>query len=200
MKRVGFVLKVKSDKIEEYKQHHQQVWPEMLDALRRNGWHNYSLFMKADGTLFGYFEAAEDFEAALAGMAKEEVNAKWQNFMAPYFEALEASQPDKSMQETGRGLPPRLTVLQAQPWRSATASGRPGALARERMLAATRPSGYLMYLIRRSLGSAVSHQLRMLAPKLLRDIARPANRRTLGTIPAAFPQGTRSRRWTSCRA
>jgi len=99
MKRVGFVLKVKTDRIEEYKRHHKQVWPEMLNALRRNGWHNYSLFMRADGTLFGYLEAAEDFERALAGMAKEEVNAKWQSFMTPYFEALEASQPDKSMQE-----------------------------------------------------------------------------------------------------
>jgi L-rhamnose mutarotase len=28
----------------------------MLEALSRSGWHNYSLFMRADGTLFGYFE------------------------------------------------------------------------------------------------------------------------------------------------
>ena len=35
MKRIGFILKVKQDKIEEYKRHHEQVWPEMLDALRR---------------------------------------------------------------------------------------------------------------------------------------------------------------------
>ena len=26
MKRVAFVLKVKADKIEEYKEHHEQVW------------------------------------------------------------------------------------------------------------------------------------------------------------------------------
>ena len=45
MKRVGFILKVKQDKIEEYKRHHEQVWPEMLEALRAAGWHNYSLFM-----------------------------------------------------------------------------------------------------------------------------------------------------------
>jgi L-rhamnose mutarotase len=99
MKRIGFVLKVRREKIEEYKQHHQRVWPEMLDALRRNGWHNYSLFMKPDGTLFGYFETPENLENAVAGMSKEEVNAKWQQFMAPYFEALEASQPDESMRE-----------------------------------------------------------------------------------------------------
>jgi L-rhamnose mutarotase len=99
MKRIGFVLKVRRDKIKEYKKHHQQVWPEMLDALRRNGWHNYSLFMKPDGTLFGYFETPERLDKAVAKMAKEPVNAKWQKFMAPYFEALEASRPDESMQE-----------------------------------------------------------------------------------------------------
>ena len=88
MKRVGFLLKVKEDKLDEYKTHHEQVWPEMLDALRRTGWGNYSLFMRKDGLLFGYFEAVEDFDASLAGMAKEAINDKWQEFMAPYFENL----------------------------------------------------------------------------------------------------------------
>lgn len=99
MKRVGFLLKVKPDKIAEYKAHHQQVWPEMLDALRRNGWHNYSLFLREDGVLFGYFEAEASFEASLAGMAAEEVNARWQEYMAPYFENLGGAHADQSMQE-----------------------------------------------------------------------------------------------------
>ena len=53
MKRVAFLLKVKEDKTEEYRKRHESVWSEMLDALRRNGWHNYSLFMRDDGLLFG---------------------------------------------------------------------------------------------------------------------------------------------------
>jgi L-rhamnose mutarotase len=86
MKRVGFLLKVKEGMLEEYKKRHEAVWPEMLDALRRTGWHNYSLFMREDGLLFGYFEAEESFQASLDGMAKEEINAKWQDSMAPFFE------------------------------------------------------------------------------------------------------------------
>ena len=54
MKRIAFLLKVREDKIAEYVKHHESVWPEMLDALRRTGWHNYSLFMRDDGLLFGY--------------------------------------------------------------------------------------------------------------------------------------------------
>jgi L-rhamnose mutarotase len=99
MKRVGFLLKVKADKLEEYKQHHEAVWPEMLAALRRTGWHNYSIFAREDGLLFGYFEAADSFQASLAGMSHEEINAKWQDFMAPYFENLSGAHADQSMIE-----------------------------------------------------------------------------------------------------
>ena len=99
MKRIGFLLKVRADKLDEYRSHHEKVWPEMLDALERNGWHNYSLFMRDDGLLFGYFETPESFEAALAGMAREEVNARWQAFMAPYFESLDGLNPDEGMVE-----------------------------------------------------------------------------------------------------
>jgi len=99
MKRVGFVLKVKQDKIAEYREHHKAVWSEMLDALRRTGWHNYSLYLREDGLLFGYFETPESFQAALAGMAKEDVNARWQEFMAPYFENLGGVHADESMVE-----------------------------------------------------------------------------------------------------
>jgi len=99
MRRVGFLLKVRQDKLEEYKAHHRAVWPEMLDALRRTGWHNYSLFMRDDGLLFGYFETPESLAAAQAGMAKEEVNARWQSFMAPFFENLGGQHPDEGMIE-----------------------------------------------------------------------------------------------------
>ncbi len=99
MRRVGFLLKVRQDKLEEYKARHKKVWPEMLDALRRTGWHNYSLFMRDDGLLFGYFETPESFQAALAGMSNEEINRKWQEFMAPYFENLSGAHADESMVE-----------------------------------------------------------------------------------------------------
>jgi L-rhamnose mutarotase len=99
MRRVGFLLKVKEDRIREYQEHHKAVWPEMLDALRRTGWHNYSLFMRDDGLLFGCFETPESFQAALDGMAKEEINARWQEFMAPFFEGLDGAHADENMLE-----------------------------------------------------------------------------------------------------
>ena len=99
MKRVAFLLKVKQDKIAEYKKHHEAVWPEMLDALRRTGWHNYSLHLREDGLLFGYCETPDGFPAALDGMACEEINARWQDLMALYFEGLGGAHADEGMVE-----------------------------------------------------------------------------------------------------
>ena len=61
MKRVGFILKVREDLIEDYKDIHLNVWPEMKQALKKSGWHNYSLFMSKNGMIFGYFEAKNHF-------------------------------------------------------------------------------------------------------------------------------------------
>ncbi|RPI22741.1 MAG: L-rhamnose mutarotase [Chloroflexota bacterium] len=99
MKRIAFLLKVRPDRIEEYKARHRAVWPEMLAALRRTGWHNYSLFMREDGLLVGYFETPESLQAAQDGMAQEEINAIWQASMDPFFESLGGLRPDESMVE-----------------------------------------------------------------------------------------------------
>jgi L-rhamnose mutarotase len=96
VKRVGFVCKVKEARIEEYKKHHREVWPEMLDALRRTGWHNYSLFMGKDGLMFGYFETPQSFAAASQAIANEEINSRWHEFMIAFFETMER---DKSVFE-----------------------------------------------------------------------------------------------------
>ena len=86
MNRVCFTLRVKPDMLDEYRAHHAEVWPEMLDALSRTGWHNYSLFLRDDGLLIGYFETPGTLEDAVAGMENEPVNARWQELMAPFFD------------------------------------------------------------------------------------------------------------------
>ena len=68
MQRVCFVLQVRPERLEEYKERHRVVWPDMQQALRETGWQNYSLFLRADGLLVGYLET-EDFERARAQMA-----------------------------------------------------------------------------------------------------------------------------------
>ncbi|MCP4418432.1 MAG: L-rhamnose mutarotase [Chloroflexi bacterium] len=73
--------------------------PEMLDAMRKAGWHNYSLFIREDGSLFGYFEAEESFAASLTALSKEEVISKWHTVMAPFFEGIDGTRADESLIE-----------------------------------------------------------------------------------------------------
>ncbi len=97
MTRVGFVLKVRGERLEEYRRRHREVWPEMLEALRDAGWHNYSLFLGEDGLLFGYLETPATFERALAAMAATDVNRRWQEAMAPLLELPPGAHADASM-------------------------------------------------------------------------------------------------------
>jgi len=96
MQRICFVLQVKSERLDEYKERHRRVWPEMQAALRETGWVNYSLFLREDGLLVGYLET-EDFGRARAGMAEREVNARWQREMADFFVQSEGVLPDRAM-------------------------------------------------------------------------------------------------------
>ena len=85
MERVCFELQVKPDRLDEYRERHAAVWPDMLAALREAGWGNYSLFLRGDGLVIGYLET-EDFAAARERMEETEVNEVWQASMAPLFE------------------------------------------------------------------------------------------------------------------
>ena len=95
MPRVCFQLQVRPDRIEEYRERHRAVWPEMLRALHETGWHNYSLFLRDDGLLVGYFETPVSVEEAQAGMARTAVNDRWQAEMAQFFEDLADRAPDE---------------------------------------------------------------------------------------------------------
>jgi L-rhamnose mutarotase len=94
--RFCFLLKVRREKMGEYKASHAKVWPEMLEALRETGWRNYSIFLKPDGLVIGYFEA-DDFEKCRAAMKDHPVNARWQAEMAPYFESLNGKSADDTL-------------------------------------------------------------------------------------------------------
>ena len=96
--RVCFQLQVKPERLAEYRERHAAVWPDMLQALADTGWHNYSLFVREDGLLIGYFETPS-LEAAQAGMAATEVNARWQAEMAEFFVDLGDASPDTGFVE-----------------------------------------------------------------------------------------------------
>ena len=94
MRRVCFTLQVDPARLAEYRERHQAVWPEMLEALRDAGWHDYSLFLRDDGLLVGYL-MTDDLEAAQTAMEATDVNRRWQAEMAPFFVELPGGRPDR---------------------------------------------------------------------------------------------------------
>ena len=68
MERVCFLARVRPDRLEEYREAHRRVWPEMTAALSSAGWTNYTIFLADDGLLVGYLET-DDYQAALKRMA-----------------------------------------------------------------------------------------------------------------------------------
>lgn len=77
MKRYGSVIRVRPEKLQQYKEIHTRVWPEVLDMIHRCSIRNYSIYHK-DGYLFSYFEyIGDDYAADMAKMAADPKTREW---------------------------------------------------------------------------------------------------------------------------
>ena len=93
MKRYGWVIGVRGDKIAEYKKLHADVWPGVLDMIKQCHIENYSIYLRKleDGKtyLFSYLEyTGDDFDADMAKMAADPTTQKWWDVCKPCQEPL----------------------------------------------------------------------------------------------------------------
>ena len=89
MKRYGSVIKVKPEKLEEYKKLHAAVWPGVLKKIKECNISNYSIYYK-DGLLFSYFEyTGTDYDKDMARMAEDEETQRWWDVCKPCQQPLE---------------------------------------------------------------------------------------------------------------
>ncbi len=89
MRRIGQVIGVRQDRIEEYEAIHREVWPGVLDTIRKHNIRNYSIFRQGN-ILFSYFEyVGEDYDADMAGIAADPVTQEWWKLTDPMQEPLE---------------------------------------------------------------------------------------------------------------
>ena len=95
MKRYGMVIKVRPERLEEYKRLHAKVWPAVLRTISECYIHNYSIYHK-DGYLFSYFEYhGDDFGADRAKMAADPVTQAWWAVCEPCQEPLPTRAPSE---------------------------------------------------------------------------------------------------------
>lgn len=92
MVRVASKMTVYKNCYDEYEKRHNEIWPEMVEMLRKHGISNYSIFLEEEtGFLFAYFEA-KDKELA-DSVSKDPACAKWWDYMKDIMETNSNNSP-----------------------------------------------------------------------------------------------------------
>lgn len=95
MRRYGSVIKVRPEKLGEYKRLHAAVWPAVLDMIRQCNIRNYSIFYR-DGHLFSYFEyVGADYDADMARMAADPTTQEWWALCKPCQQPVDTAGDDE---------------------------------------------------------------------------------------------------------
>ncbi len=98
MERMGWVAKVKPDKVERYVELHADAWPAVLERNKSCNLQNYSIFLKrlpnGEHYLFSYLEyTGDDFEADMKKMAADAEVQRWWAECKPCLEGVEELPP-----------------------------------------------------------------------------------------------------------
>ncbi|GMA22871.1 L-rhamnose mutarotase [Luteimicrobium album] len=93
--RVCFELRVRPELLDEYVARHRSVPPAMLREIAASGRRNYTIFLRPDGLLVGYFET-DDLAASEDYLARSPVATAWERDSARFFADLEG-RPDQGL-------------------------------------------------------------------------------------------------------
>jgi L-rhamnose mutarotase len=89
MQRMGRVIGVKPEAIEDYERIHAAVWPEVLATIHKCNIRNYSIF-RFGNLLFAYYEyIGDDHEADMAKMADDPKTREWWTHTDPMQQPLD---------------------------------------------------------------------------------------------------------------
>lgn len=79
MKRVGMIIGIRPEKIEEYKRLHADVWPEVLQGLAGANIRNISIFLRQPENLMvmTWEYHGDDYEADMAKLAEQDATKRW---------------------------------------------------------------------------------------------------------------------------
>jgi L-rhamnose mutarotase len=77
---VALHTRLKPGAEERYDEYHRAVWPEVLEAIKRNGISRYFIFR--DGLDLFHFIECEDYDRAIAEIAKDPTSMRWESEIA----------------------------------------------------------------------------------------------------------------------
>jgi len=91
VQRHGWIIKVKSEKLDEYKKLHANPWPGINKMIKECNIRNYSIYYR-DGYLFSYLEyTGEEWEADMKKMAADSLTIEWWKLTDPCQEPVESA-------------------------------------------------------------------------------------------------------------
>lgn len=79
MERYAWKAIVLDGQLDEYKKRHDEIWPELVEVLRKAGIRNYTIW-NVGNELFGYYEC-DSVEEAAKVQADSLVVDKWNEYM-----------------------------------------------------------------------------------------------------------------------
>ena len=97
VKRMGMVIRLKANKIKDYKRLHASVWPDVLKTIAKANIRNYTIFLRGpENLLFGYWEYhGVDFEADSAKIASDPKTQEWWKITDALQIRMESSKPNE---------------------------------------------------------------------------------------------------------
>lgn len=81
MQRYCFALELRPGSERAYKRRHDELWPELAEAMTAAGIRNYTLFRRGLQVI-GYCECEPDGPTAFARMAGTEIDRRWTDSMS----------------------------------------------------------------------------------------------------------------------
>ena len=101
VQRCAKVLGIPKENRERYEELHADVWPAVLEQIKRSNIRNYSIYRYGE-LLFSYFEyIGSDFDADMAKMAEDPMTQKWWGVCKP----LQSPVPDRADGEWWAAIP-----------------------------------------------------------------------------------------------
>ena len=101
MIRIASVIGLPAENVEEYERLHADVWPGVLERLRKSNVTNYSIYRYGE-QLFAYMEyVGDDLEADMALIAADPVTQDWWKVCEP----LQRPVADRAEGEWWKELP-----------------------------------------------------------------------------------------------
>ncbi|MGF1475869.1 MAG: L-rhamnose mutarotase [Geminicoccaceae bacterium] len=85
MQKIAFTMKLHPGQRAEYERRHNEIWPELLSALRDAGISDYSIFLDEEtNTLFAVLKRTDDHR--MDALPEQEVMKRWWAHMSDIME------------------------------------------------------------------------------------------------------------------